>query len=79
MQVRDQIVYLVQRLETSFIVSTFNIDDGQLLNSVKLSTVPMADNVHLLGRFLVWTEKDTIKWNELGTKKVQKSSVLVSV
>ncbi|KAI8141918.1 hypothetical protein BJV82DRAFT_670011 [Fennellomyces sp. T-0311] len=75
-QVQDQVVYLVQRSDTSFIISTFNYEDGQLQSTVKLSTVPMADNVHLLGRFLVWTEKDTVKWNELGSKKVHKTSVL---
>ncbi|KAI9472951.1 hypothetical protein BDB00DRAFT_860797 [Zychaea mexicana] len=77
-QKRDQTVYVVEQTEgrTSLTVSTFRYDTGERLNTIKHSvSATTTDNVLVLGPYLVWTEKDTVKWNELGSKKVQKATV----
>ncbi|KAG2223376.1 hypothetical protein INT45_002871 [Circinella minor] len=76
-QKRDQIIYVVEQVEapTSFIVTSFNYDNGAQVNTVKHSVAITSDNILVVGNYLVWTEKDTVKWNELGSKKVQKATV----
>ena len=79
-QKRDQIIYVVEQTETktSFIVTSFNYDTGAQVNTFKHSAAATSDNILVVGSYLVWTEKDTVKWNELGSKKVQKAVVSVS-
>ncbi|KAI9314818.1 hypothetical protein BX666DRAFT_1861888 [Dichotomocladium elegans] len=72
-------VFLISRPATQdgLLVTALDLEDGELIpeSNHKLPTKAMIDNLSTVGKYLIWTEKDQLKWNLLGSKKVNKNSV----
>lgn len=76
----DTTLYIIERLDNQDAFNTIALDisTGKTISNNKLSTQKMVDNVKVVGKHLLWTERDIIRWNQLGTKKIQKATVSVS-
>ena len=77
----DTTLYVIERSDNqdAFNTIALDINTGKVISNNKLSTQKMIDNIKIVGKHLLWTERDIIRWNQLGTKKIQKATVSVSV
>jgi outer membrane protein assembly factor BamB len=83
LQQAEQVIYVIQTPETttsSFRIFALDSTNGQVIHSdIRVATsqpLVIAPIAH--GNALVWKEKDLIKWNVLGTKKVHQVALKVS-
>lgn len=80
MTVQENLLFVVDQSvdRKSFTVTVLDAESGKEIKTTKLPTDNTVDNIVLMGKHLMWTEKDKIKWNELGAKQIAETSVLVS-
>ncbi|KAI7878778.1 DUF1620-domain-containing protein [Lichtheimia hyalospora FSU 10163] len=73
----DTTLYVIERSDNqdAFNTIALDINTGKVISNNKLSTQKMIDNIKIVDKHLLWTERDVIRWNQLGTKKIQKATV----
>lgn len=76
----DTTLYIIERSDNQDAFNTIALDisTGKMISHNKLSTQKTADNIKTVDKYLLWTERDVVLWNQLGTKKIQKATVSVS-
>lgn len=77
-----QVIYVIQVPDATSSFRIFGLDstDGQVIHSdIRVATSqPLVTAPITHGNALVWKDKDLIKWNILGTKKVHQVALKVS-
>lgn len=77
---RKQQLYIIERLraKSSIQVTAVDMETGDIGKTNEFSTAAAIHNLVVAGDYVVWTEKDTIKWAELDAKRVQSANIAVS-
>lgn len=81
LHIRKQQLYVVERLQVESViqVTVVDVETGDIVKTNKISTAPAIHNLVVTGDYIVWTEKDTVNWAEVGAKKAQSTTITVNL